>query len=134
MLENLPDYIKEAADTPYIKYSGIELTEYGEGFCKARIKIEPHHLNLHGSVHGGSVFSLADTVAGYTAMTEGTVVTTLNASFNYFHPVMNTEYMICKGTIIKSGKTVTVVRTEIFDDKGKLLADGSFSCFNLRKR
>ncbi len=134
MFNDLPNYIEEAANTPYIAHNGIELTEYGNGRCIARIEIKEHHKNLHGSVHGGCVFSLADTVAGYTAMTEGTVVTTLNASINYFHPVIDTRYLYCRGEITKSGKTVTVVRTELYDDNNKLLADGSFSCFNLRKR
>lgn len=133
-MNTLPDYIEEAANTPYISYNGIELTEYKKGCCTGRIKIEEHHKNLHGSVHGGCMFSLADTVAGYTAMTEGTVVTTLNASINYFHPAINTEYLYCKGETVKTGKTVTVVRTVLYDDNGNLLADGSFSCFNLRNR
>ena len=134
MIDNLPDYIAEAAITPYIAYNGIELTDYTEGTCSARLKIEAHHKNLHGSVHGGCVFTLADTVAGYTAMTEGTVITTLNASINYFLPVMNTEYLYCKGEIIKSGKTVTVVRTVLSGDNGQIFGDASFSCYNLRKR
>ena len=134
MINELPDFIKEASITPYIVHNGIELIEYKEGYCKASIKIEKHHKNLHGTVHGGCVFSLADTVAGYTAMTEGTIITTLNASINYLHPVADTEYLFCEGRIVKSGKTVTVVRTELFDDNGKLLADCSFSCYNPGKR
>lgn len=133
-MNTLPDYIEEAARTPYIVHNGIELTEYQTGSCTAKIKIQDYHKNLHGSVHGGCVFSLADTVAGYTAMTEGTVISTLNGSINYLHPVIGTEYLYCKGEIIKSGKTITVVRTELTDDNGKLLADGSFSCYILRKR
>lgn len=134
MIKDLPDYIAEAARTPYIVYNGIEITDYGEGYCNARIKIEDHHKNLHGSVHGGCIFSLADTVAGYTAMTEGTVISTLNASINYFHPVINSEYLYCKGETVKSGKTVTVVRTVLYDDNKTVIGDASFSCYNLRKR
>ncbi len=134
MRNDLPDYKKEAAITPYIVHNGIEITDYSDGFCSGRIKIEEKHKNLHGSVHGGCVFSLADTVAGYTAMTMGTVITTLNASINYLHPVMNTEYLFCEGKIIKHGKNLTIVRTELFDDNKKLLADGSFSCYVLRER
>lgn len=134
MRQDLPDYYAEAAATPYIAYNGIELVTYTDGFCKGRLRIEAHHKNLHGSVHGGCVYTLADTIACYAAMTEGTVTTTLNSAFNYFHPAMNTEYLYCEGRIIKSGKTITVVRVELYDDNNKLLADGSFSCYNLRAR
>lgn len=134
MSENLPDFKKEASITPYIAYNSIEITDYKEGFCEARLKIEDHHKNLHGTVHGGCVFTLADTVAGYTAMTHKTVITTLNASINYLHPVINTEYLYCKGETVKNGKTVCVVRIEVFGDDGNIFADGSFSCYVLRNR
>ncbi len=134
MKKDLPDFKLEASKAPYIAYNGIELTDYGDGFCKGRIKIEAHHKNLLGMVHGGCVFTLADSIAGYTAMTQGTVVATANASINYLYPVADSDYLICEGRIIKNGKTVTVVRTELFDDNGRLLADGSFSCYVLRQR
>lgn len=131
---SLPDFKQEAANTPYIAYSGIELIEYSDGKCLGRIKIEEHHKNLHKTVHGGSIFSLADTVAGYTAMTNGKIVTTLNASIDYLHPVINTEYLYCEGKIVKDGKNVTVVNTILTDDKGVNVAQATFSCFNVGKR
>ena len=134
MLENLPDLIKEFASTPYLAHNGIELCEYKEGWCRGRIHIQPHHLNLHKTMHGGCVFSLADAISSYAAMTLGTIVTTIDGSINYLSPVKDTEYLYCEGKVIKAGRTVTVVRTELFDDKGKMLADGSFSCFVLTSR
>ncbi|MBQ3537355.1 MAG: PaaI family thioesterase [Clostridia bacterium] len=134
MTEGLPDYKKEASITPYIAYNGIEIKEYDEGYCIGAVKIEDHHKNLLGIVHGGCVFTLADTVAGYTGMTKGTIITTLNASINYFHPVKDTEYLYCKGEIVKDGKTVTVVRTVIYGDKGETFADASFSLYNIGMR
>ena len=134
MSTNLPDYCAEVSATPYLKHNDIELIEYHKGYCKGRIRIQDFHKNLNGSVHGGCIFSLSDAVAVYTAMTDGTITTTMNASINYLFPVINTEYLYCVGKTIKSGKTVTVVRTELYDDNEKLLAEGSFSCFNVGMR
>ncbi len=134
MLKNLPDLIKEFASTPYLAHNGIELCEYSKGRCLGRIKLEPHHLNLHKTMHGGCVFSLADAIASYTAMSLGTIVTTQSGSINYLSPVKDTEYIYCEGRVIKAGRTVTVVRTELYDDSKRLLADGSFSCFVLAQR
>ena len=131
---NLPDYKKEASITPYIAHNSIELTDYKEGFCEGKLKIEDHHKNLLGIVHGGCVFTLADTVAGYTAMTHGTIISTLNASINYLHPVTDTEYLYCRGETVKNGKTICVVRTEVYGDDGKVFADGSFSLYVMGSR
>ncbi len=134
MTDSLEKLKKEVADTPYLAHIGIELTEQKNGECTGRIKIEKLHTNLHGGVHGGCMFSLADTISCYAAMTQGTIVTTLNSSINYFHPVLNTEYLYCKSKIVKNGKTVCVVRAELYGDNGQIFADASFSCFVLGNR
>ena len=134
MTEKHIDYKAEAASTPYLSHLGIELTEQKEGECTGRIKIEAYHKNLHGSVHGGCLFSLADSISCYAAMTYNTIVTTLNSSINYFHPAINTEYLYCRGVVVKNGKTVCVVRAELYGDDGQIFADASFSCFVLGKR
>ena len=47
--------------SPYAKHLGIEAIEVSPEKSVAAVTIEPHHLNAHGIVHGGLIFSLADT-------------------------------------------------------------------------
>ena len=42
-------------------FVGIELLEAGAGRATARLDLRDHHLNGLGLVHGGAIFTLADT-------------------------------------------------------------------------
>ena len=51
----------------FIELIGIKIIEADEGYCKAELKVNDRHLNPLGTVHGGCLYTLADTVAGFAA-------------------------------------------------------------------
>lgn len=119
---------------PFSRYIGMEILEGTQGYVRARIRLEPQLENIYGIMHGGCAYSLADTSAGIAAASYGYKVTTLNAAFNYMRPVAGTEYLYCEAKVQRSGAGVSVVRTELLDDAGKLLADGSFTFYHLGRK
>ena len=48
--------------------------------------IDEQILNVHGFVHGGALFSLADTVAGAASFATGRDSVTLTGTINYIKP------------------------------------------------
>lgn len=135
MDESVLDRMKEAAArNPFAVYIGMELLDGTEGYARARIRLKPQLENVYGGMHGGCVFSLADTVAGIAAASYGDWVTTLDASVNYMRPVINTEYLYCEAKVQRSGAKISVVRTQLLDDGGRLLADGSFTYYHLEQK
>lgn len=117
---------------PFAAYIGMELLELTEGHARARIRFQPRHENIYGGMHGGCVFSLADTIAGVAAASYGRPVTTLNASMNYMRPVTDTKYLYGEASVQRHGMTISVVRVELTNDDGKVLADGSFTYYALQ--
>ena len=116
---------------PFAVGIGMELLEAAQGYARARLRLQPQLLNIYGGMHGGCAFSLADTLAGMAAATYGNHVTTLDASINYMRPVIETQYLYCEARVLKKGAAISVVRTELTDDNGKLLIDGSFTYYHL---
>lgn len=49
-------------------HMGIEFTSIEPGKIEAFLEIKQHHLNPSGFLHGGTVVSLADTLAGYATV------------------------------------------------------------------
>ena len=47
----------------------LEILEKRPGYAKGQIVLRPWHLNVLGIVHGGVLFSLADSVSGTAACT-----------------------------------------------------------------
>lgn len=67
----------------FAAHSGIELLEVTEGYAKARMRIENHHLNGVNVVHGGAIFTLADLAFAAASNSHGTVAVAINASIWY---------------------------------------------------
>ncbi|MGL5435287.1 MAG: PaaI family thioesterase [Lachnospiraceae bacterium] len=112
---------------------GIKLTQMEEGYAVGEIELKAHHKNLIGSVHGGCIFSLADSIAGAAAMSRGDRATTLSSDFHYLSPALTCEKLIASAKEIKNGKTITVIEVDVKDEKEILLAKGTFSYFSLGK-
>ncbi len=119
------------ARNPFAAYIGMELLECKKGYARARIRLSPRLQNIYGGMHGGCVFSLADTVAGVAAASYGNKVTTLDASINFMRPVTGTEYLYCEAKVKRSGTNISVVCAEMTGGDGKLLADASFTYYHM---
>jgi len=63
--------------------AGIELMEVSTGRSKVRMKIEKKHVNGHGTVHGGAIFTLADTAFALASNSHGIPAAAINAHISY---------------------------------------------------
>ena len=102
----------------YIAKTGIRITDLAEGYAKGRVVLDASCNNPMDYVHGGCLFTLADTVAGHAAMTYGGVVTTSSAEIHYLNPAKDTEYIEAEANVIRNGRTISLFDVMIRDDKG----------------
>lgn len=81
----------------------------------------------HGFVHGGVVGMIADSAAGYAAMTlvsASASVLTVEYKMNLVAPAAG-EKLIARGQVVRPGRTLIVTKAEVFavkDDKETLCA------------
>lgn len=114
---------------------GIITLERRPGYAKCEIEIKPWHLNVLGVIHGGVLFSLADTVSGTAAAASGEYrVTTVSGNINYLRAGKNTSKITAEAVEVKNGKTFSVCDAKIFDDKGALLATTTMTFYHLLPR
>ena len=94
----------------------------------------------HGILHGGVISSVLDATGGITASlgilkralrdpvsdieSQLTRVGTIDLRVDYLRPGRGICF-VSTGTIMRTGRKVTVVRTEMKDDKDKLIAVGT---------
>ncbi|WP_153146917.1 PaaI family thioesterase [Dechloromonas sp. H13] len=70
----------------------------------------------HGFVHGGVVGMIADSAAGYAAMTmvpASASVLTVEYKMNLMAPA-DGDQLIARGTVVRAGRTLIVTRAEVF--------------------
>lgn len=70
----------------------------------------------HGFVHGGVVGMIADSAAGYAAMTvvpETASVLTVEYKMNLMSPA-DGEKLIARGRVVRPGRTLVITQAEVF--------------------
>ncbi|WP_328516529.1 PaaI family thioesterase [Tardiphaga alba] len=93
----------------------------------------------HGFVHAGAVSAIADSAAGYSAlslMPDGAGVLTTEFKINLVAPAMG-ERIIARGRVIKPGRTLTLTQADVFavsDGQEKLVALLTATMMTLRDR
>ena len=74
----------------------------------------------HGYVHGGVVGMIADSAAGYAAMTTvpaSASVLTVEYKMNLLAPA-DGDTLIARGAVVRAGRTLVVTQAEVFAVKG----------------
>ena len=89
---------------------------------------------VNGAMHGGSLYSMADTIGGVAACMSGFYVVTVSGSMNYLKPAVNTEYVTCEANCVREGRELAVYDLRILNDHGDILENGSFTYFHLNEK
>ncbi len=116
----------------YIRRLGIEILELSEDTAKGRMPFDAKKSNPGGAIHGGCLFSLADTIAGTLSFHRaGKYTVTVEGSLHFLSAAVDTTYVYCLAKMKRFGKTLVTVDVDITDDNGKLLDCGCFTYYRI---
>lgn len=113
----------------FISHLGLELLELSPQRAVGRVLLHEKLLNPYGTMHGGCLYALADTVGGTLANMNGKLVTTTNGNMSYLAPATSTEYVYCEASLIRCGQHLVTVDIQIKGDEGQLFDIATFTFF-----
>jgi len=116
-MTELLETIRKEAMKGYTEYSGIELTEIGEGYAAGRVVIEPQHLNPSGAVHGGIIFCLGDVIGGIACRMTDSLPVTVSSTISYMKPMLGDKVIYAEAKVLKSGKTTMFAEISILNEQ-----------------
>ena len=109
----------------FSKHIGTEVIDLDPDNARARIKVEPHHLQPFGIVHGGVYATLAESIsstATYEAVKdEGDVALAMSNSTTFLRPI-SAGYVNALARLRQRGRTTWVWDVELSDDEERLCA------------
>lgn len=120
---------KMVSENAYMRFLGIEILDLKQEYALARMKYKKELTNPYGMLHGGSLYSLADIVAGTAACMSGHYVTTVTGNLNFMLPAEGTEYIYCEAVRLRMGKHLAVFGVKLKDDRDRLLDSGEFTFY-----
>jgi len=128
-------HLRASKRNRFIEHVGVEFHEAAAGRSVASLQVMAHHFNTVGVVHGGAIFTLADTgmaAALIPDLGEGEACATSNLTINYFRPVLSGP-IVCTSTVVNRGRTLVNIEGECHV-AGKLVAraNGTWAVFARR--
>jgi acyl-CoA thioesterase len=115
----------------FAKNNGIRITKVSKGYAVAEMDVDSKKKNPIGTVHGGCLFTMADTCAGAAASSHGHWVTTVNAQVNYLNAARDSKHITAESSEIKVGKSLIVEDVNLHDETGRHLVHATFTFYVL---
>jgi acyl-CoA thioesterase len=98
---------------------GLVIEEAREGYARVRMMLRPDMANGHGIVHGGMIFSLADSAFAYACNSRNATTVAAHASISFLSPAKVGESLIAEAVErARSGRSgVYAVRVKTNDGR-----------------
>lgn len=123
---------------PFGELVGLVFTAYGDGHSRCEVQVREEHLNPNGVVHGGVLYTMADTGMGgalYSLLEESELCTTVEIKIVYFSAVRSGT-LRCETRAIERRARLAILESEIFnrDADGERLAAKALGTFYIYRR
>lgn len=112
--------------SPYWALLGMEIVDVKKGWAKVRLPFEKKLLQPLGVVHGGAIFSPADSAVAMALIglvERNEVFTTIEMKINYLIPFREGE-ITAEAKIIYKGSKTALGDVEVRNSGGDLIAKG----------
>ncbi len=117
--------------TPMASHVNLKLLSAEEGRVVGEFQPDASHYNIMGTVHGGMLSTILDTVVGYASYTmlpAGMAQTSIDLNVKFMRPASSTQgRLTCIGEIEKSGRRVNFSQGRIINQEGKIIAHATSS-------
>ena len=122
---------------PFAELIGLVFEDRDKDYSYCRLAVTENLYNPYYTVHGGVIYSMADTGMGSALahlLETNESCATIEIKITYFKPVRN-GILECKSIVVHKGKTIASLESEVLNN-GKLVAKayGTFSIFRPDKR
>lgn len=86
----------------FSQWLGIECVKITQGGCQLKMKVRKEMLNGFNILHGGILFSLADSALAFAANSQGRISVTIEASISFVYAVHENDELTAIATEISN--------------------------------
>src|SRR5882762_2106524 len=97
----------------FTKWLGLQVDEIGPGYCRLQYIVNEDMLNGFSNIHGGILFSAADSAFAFACNSHGRITVALDVSISFTRPATTGEKLTVEAKEVYLGNKTSVydVRT-----------------------
>jgi len=97
----------------FAEYLALERLPSEAGSAVLRARVGPEHVNMHGSAHGGFLYSLADEAFAIASNSREADAVALSVHMDYFRAVFPGDLLVASAREEHLGRSVATYRVEV---------------------
>lgn len=128
----LSEKMKQMCDgNAFANFNHIFMKEYSIDHAVVELVVNENSLNPFGLVHGGALYTMGDCCGGIAAKADGHSYVTISSNLSFLQSGMPGDVIQARGTVHHRGRTTCYVEVELVNQKGELLARGSYTYYRV---
>ena len=133
MVENYQEMLQNESNG-FIRHNGIRIISVDEEKSVLKAEVTDLSRNVWGGVHGGFLYTMADTAAGaFARIKYGRRNVTLNGSINYLRTAAHAKNLTAVCREVKVGGHVGLFEVNITDEEERLIARAEVNRYFLQE-
>jgi len=106
----------------FTQWLGLEIDEIGAGFCKLHYLVTDSMLNGFEQVHGGVLFSAADSAFAFACNSHGIITVALDVSISFTRPAQTGDLLAVEAREVHLGNRIGIYDIRTTNREGQLVA------------
>lgn len=106
----------------FSKWLGLEVTEFREGYCKLQYIIRDEMLNGHEIVHGGIIFSAADSAFAFACNSQNIISVALDVHITFVRSAKKGDRLFVEARELHLGNKISLYDISTKNNSGELIA------------
>jgi acyl-CoA thioesterase len=106
----------------FTEWLGLEIDAVDTGYCKLHYTVKEEMLNGFHSIHGGVLFSAADSAFAFACNSHGTLTVALDVSISFIRAAKPGEVLTVEAKELHSGNRTGAYDVRTTNQNGELVA------------
>ena len=106
----------------FSQWLGLEIDEIGPGYCKLHYLVTDEMLNGLDIIHGGVLFSAADSAFAFACNSHGIITVALDVNINFIRPAKPGDLLTVEAREIHLGNRIGIYDIRTLNRDGQLVA------------
>lgn len=118
---------------PFANFLGITVDEVKEGYSKVSMNITDNMLNIHNTVNGGVIFSLADVAFAIASNTYDQTAVGINVNMNFIAAGFSDDKLIAVAKEVSKNPKLGFYHMEVRNEQDQLIATAEGMVYRKKK-
>jgi acyl-CoA thioesterase len=106
----------------FSRWLGLEIDEYAKGYCRLHYRITDIMINGLQTVHGGILFSAADSALAFACNSHGILSVALDANISFARPARSGDLLTVEAKELHLGNKIGLYDIRTTNEQGELIA------------